>query len=183
MAKGFAVVIAVGHDRAGIVDDISGAVSGAGCNIEESKMAVLGGEFALMMLVSGPSASVDSLAGSLPALGTTLGLRVSCHPTHEPAAEETGRPYLLKAVSLDTPGLVHAVTAVLRRHSINIQDLETQTAPAPWTGAPMFQMSAYLVVGPAVSLASLKEELLQLQQEHDLDLDLKPVFSPETAES
>ncbi len=184
MAKGFAVVTALGHDRPGIVDDISGAVAAAGCNIEESKMAVLGGEFALMMLISGPAASVDSVARSLPGLGEKLGLRVSCHPTHEPRAEK-GRPYLLKAVSLDTPGIVHAVTAVLRRHSINIQDLETQTAPAPWTGAPMFQMSAHLVVGPSVSIGDLKEELLQLQQEHDLDIDLKPVFAQgsETGES
>ncbi len=78
---------------------------------------------------------------------------------------------------MDTPGIVHAVTAVLRRHSINIQDLETETAPAPWTGAPMFQMSAHLVVGPSVSLSTLKKELAVLQQEHDLDIDLKPVFA------
>lgn len=178
MARGFIVLTAVGHDRVGIVDDISGPISSAGCNIEESKMAVLGGEFALMMLVSGPAASVDSVARSLSALGEKLGLRVDCHPTHEPRIEEKGRPYLLKAVSLDTPGIVHAVTAVIRRHSINIEDLETETAPAPWTGAPMFQLSARLVLGPSVSLSGFKEELLRLQKEHDLDIDLKPVFAP-----
>ncbi len=104
MAKGFAVVIAVGPDRPGIVDDISGAVFAAGCNIEESKMAVLGGEFALMMLVSGPAQAVDSVAGSLPGLGDKLGLRVSCRPTHEPRAEEAGRPYLLRRCRWTPPG-------------------------------------------------------------------------------
>ncbi|MGA2613756.1 MAG: ACT domain-containing protein [Spirochaetia bacterium] len=177
MARGFIVLTAVGPDRVGIVDDISGAVSSAGCNIEESKMAVLGGEFALMMLVSGPVAAVDSVARSLPALGERLDLRVGCHPTHEPRLEEKGRPYLLKAVSLDTPGIVHAVTAVIRRHSINIEDLETETAPAPWTGAPMFQLSAHLVLGPSVSISDFKDELLRLQREHDLDIVLKPVFA------
>ena len=185
MATGFVVLTAVGPDRVGIVDDIAAAVSGAGCNIEESKMAVLGGEFALIMLVSGPAASVQSMAASLPALGEKLGLRVVCTPTHEPRAEsasgggeEKGRPYLLTAVSLDTPGIVHSVTAILRSHAINIEDLETETAAAPWTGAPMFRLTAHLVVGPSVSVGGLKAELARLQQEHDLDIVLKPVFAP-----
>ncbi|MGA2641032.1 MAG: ACT domain-containing protein [Spirochaetia bacterium] len=176
MATGFVVLTAVGTDRVGIVDDIAGAVSAAGCNIEESKMAVLGGEFAVIMLVSGPAASVDSMTRSLPALGEKLGLRVGCHPTHEPHPEQKGRPYLLKAVSLDTPGIVHSVTAVLRRHEVNIEDLETETAAAPWTGAPMFRLSAHLVLGPSVSIGSLKQELAHLQQQLDLEIVLKPVF-------
>jgi glycine cleavage system transcriptional repressor len=185
MTTGFVVLTAVGADRVGIVDDISGAVSAAGCNIEESKMAVLGGEFAVIMLVSGPAGSVDSIARSAPALGEKLGLLVGCHPTHEPraksafgGAEEKGRPYLLKAVSLDTPGIVHAVTAVLRRHEVNIEDLETETAAAPWTGAPMFRLTAHLVVGPSVSIGGLKNELAHLQQQLDVDIVLKPVFAP-----
>jgi len=176
MARAFLVLTAVGPDRVGIVDDLAGTVAAAGGNIEESKMAVLGGEFAVIMLVSGPAASVDPLCRSLPSLGEKLGLRVTCQATHEPRAEEKGRPYLLKAVSLDTPGIVHSVTALLRRHAINIEDLETETAPAPWTGAPMFRLSAHLVIGPSVSISGLKEELGRLQQEHDLDVVLKPVF-------
>jgi len=177
MAKGFSVLTAVGPDRVGIVDDLSGAVSGAGANIEESKMAVLGGEFAVIMLISGSDASLQSLCVSLPALGEKLGLRVTCQPTREPRAAENGRPYLLTAICLDTPGIVHSVTALLRRHAINIEDLETETAAAPWTGAPMFRLSAHLVVGPSVSIGTLKEELARLQREHDLDVVLTPVFA------
>lgn len=182
---GFVVLTAVGPDRVGIVDDISGLVAETGCNIEESKMAVLGGEFALMMLVSGTQESVDAVARAAPAFGEKLGLSVGCRSTREPRPERGGRPYLLKAVSLDTPGIVHSVTAVIRRHSINIENLETETVPAPWTGAPMFQLSARLVIGPSVALAGFKEDLLRLQKERDLDVVLKPVFAPgaEAAES
>ncbi|HET6450786.1 MAG TPA: ACT domain-containing protein [Spirochaetia bacterium] len=178
MASGFMVVTAVGPDRVGIVDDLSGAVTSGGCNIEESKMAVLGGEFAVIMLVSGPAASVDSLGDSLVHRGETLGLRVSLQRTRGPRSEEKGRPYLLKAVSLDTPGIVHSVTALLRRYAINIEDLETETAPAPWTGAPMFRLTAHLVIGSTVSVNDVKRELAHLQQQQDLDVSLKPVFGP-----
>jgi glycine cleavage system transcriptional repressor len=177
MARAYAVLTAIGTDRVGIVDDLSGVVAEKGCNIEESKMAVLGGEFAIIMLVSGPAPSVDSLCGSLPGRGEVMGLRVECRKTHEPRAAEQGRPYLLEAVSLDTPGIVHSVTAVLRAHSINIEDLETDTGAAPWTGAPMFRMKAHVIIGPSVSIGGLREELARLQQEHDLDIALKPVFA------
>jgi glycine cleavage system transcriptional repressor len=177
MARAYAVVTAIGTDRVGIVDDLSGVIAGAGCNIEESKMAVLGGEFAVIMLVSGAPASVEPLMRALPAEGAKLSLRIECRPTREPRAGESGRPYLLEAVSLDTPGIVHAVTAVLRRHGINIEELETDTAAAPWTGAPMFRMKAHVIVDPAVSIGRLKEELAHLQDAHDLDIVLKPVFA------
>ena len=140
-------------------------------------MAVLGGEFAVIMLVSGQPDSISTMARSLPGLGEKLGLRIESRPTREPRAGESGRPYLLEAVSLDTPGIVHAVTAVLRGHGINIEDMETDTAAAPWTGAPMFRLKAHLVIGPSVSIAGLKEELSHLQEKHDLDITLKPVFA------
>jgi glycine cleavage system transcriptional repressor len=176
MGQAYAVLTAIGTDRVGIVDDISGAVSASSCNIEESKMAVLGGEFAVIMLVSGAAENVLSLSETLPSLGSRLGLAVQCRPTREPAPTRSGRPYHLEAVSLDTPGIVHAVTAVIRGHGVNIEDLETDTAAAPWTGAPMFRMKAHLVAGPGVSIPRLREDLAKLQERHDLDISLKPVF-------
>lgn len=184
MARAFVVLTAVGPDRVGIVDDLSGAVSDADCNIEESKMAVLGGEFAVIMLVSGPEQPVRRLSASLAGFGRERGLSIECRPTTEPYAADRGRPYLLSAVSLDTPGIVHSVTEVLRRHEVNIEDLQTDTAAAPWTGAPMFRMTAHLILGPGVSAARLKDDLALLQQTHDLDITLSPVFAaiPEAAE-
>ena len=177
MARAYAVLTAVGADRVGIVDDLSGIVAEGKCNIEESKMAVLGGDFAVIMLVSGQPEALDAVCREVPGAGAKLGLHVECRTTRAPRTGEPGQPYLLEAVSLDTPGIVHSVTAVLRGHGINIEDLETDTAAAPWTGAPMFRLKAHVVIGPGVSLARLREELGHLQQAHDLDISLKPVFA------
>jgi glycine cleavage system transcriptional repressor len=176
MAREWSVLTAIGTDRVGIVDDISGAVLEHGCNIEESKMAVLGREFAIIMLVSGPPASVSSLGAKVGDLGGSLGMHIELKRTREPAGMETGRPYLLETSSLDTPGIVHSVTALLRRYGINIEDLETETAAAPWTGAPLFRMRAHLIVPSSISVAQLKDEFTRLQQTQDLDIELKPVF-------
>jgi glycine cleavage system transcriptional repressor len=176
MEKSYAVLTAIGTDRVGIVDDLSGIVVAEKCNIEESKMAVLGGEFAVIMLFSGARDAVERLARTLPTSGERRGLRIECKNTRAPRTAESGRPYLLEAVSLDTPGLVHCVTAVLRKHDINIEDFETDTAPAPWTGAPMFRLKAHIVIAPSVAVARLKEEFAGLQCSQDLDIVLKPMF-------
>ena len=52
MSKVYLVVTAIGHDRRGTVEKITDVVVAHHANIEESKMARLGGEFAVIMLLS-----------------------------------------------------------------------------------------------------------------------------------
>ena len=47
------LISASGRDQPGIVDRVSGAIFDAGANLEDSRMAILGGEFALFVLVGG----------------------------------------------------------------------------------------------------------------------------------
>jgi glycine cleavage system transcriptional repressor len=175
MGKSYAVLSAIGADRVGIVDDISGLVSQSGGNIEESKMAVLGSEFAVMMLVSMDEGALGALASRTAEIELRLGLKIGIVLTREEAAQERGRPYSLETVSLDGQGIVHSVSAVLRRHGINIEDLETRTDRAPLTGAPLFRMKANVVLGQGVSAAALRKDLEELEAEQDLDIVLMPI--------
>ncbi len=175
MGKTYAVLSAIGADRVGIVDDLSGLVSEDGGNIEESKMAVLGSEFTVMMLVSMKSEVLEALIARIPAIEARLSLKIGIQPTHESTAPERGRPYSLETVSLDGKGIVHSVSTVLRKYGINIEDLETRTDRAPLTGAPLFRMKANVVLGPGVAIAALRQELEELQATQDLDILLMPL--------
>jgi glycine cleavage system transcriptional repressor len=175
MGKAYAVFSAIGEDRVGIVDDISGLVSECGGNIEESKMAVLGSEFAVMMLVSMEEAGLEALIARTAETEARLSLKIGVKKTREGGSQERGRPYSLETVSLDGRGIVHSVSAVLRRHGINIEDLETRTEMAPLTGAPLFRMRANVVLGPGVSIGALRRELEELQAAQDLDIILMPL--------
>jgi glycine cleavage system transcriptional repressor len=172
--QAFAVLTAIGPDRVGIVDDLSRLIASLGGNIEESKMAILGGEFAVIMLISMAAPRLEALEGVLANEQKALGLRLELKPTRKPEAKQDGRPYILETVSLDTAGIVLSVTAVLKAHGINIEELETLTQPAPWTGAPMFRMRATIILGPAVSILHLRADLAQLEAERDLDITLRP---------
>ncbi|MCK5262904.1 MAG: glycine cleavage system protein R, partial [Gammaproteobacteria bacterium] len=47
------VITALGADRPGIVDELSNTLLTHQLNIEDSRMSVLGGEFAILLLVTG----------------------------------------------------------------------------------------------------------------------------------
>lgn len=174
-----AVLTATGTDRVGIVDDLSAALLQYGSNIEESRMALLGGEFALIALVSGTSESLGKLLDGLENLQAEVGLSITGKLTTPAAQDNIGRPYVLESVSLDTPGIVHSVTGLLRRNGINIDDLETETSGAPFTGAPMFRMRATVILPPEVRVVAFREDLDRLAVEQDLDLTLRPLSQRE----
>ncbi|MFW5686000.1 MAG: glycine cleavage system protein R [Spirochaetota bacterium] len=175
--KRYAVLTAFGTDRVGIVDELSAALLEEGCNIEESRMSVLGGEFALIVLVSAEQEAVNRVLDGLGRLGGRVGLELSGRATSRQAANPNGRPYQIECVSLDTPGIVHSVTGLLRRFGVSVDELETETTGAPFTGAPMFHMRIMAIVPSDVSVAGLRAELAEVATSQDLDITVRPLIA------
>lgn len=173
MKELFAVLSTVGPDRKGIADDIANIAIEFNCNIEDSKMAVLGGEFAVIMLISGEEEKVKNLISRADEIGKRFDMIISIKETTPPHAVPQGIPYVLESVSMDTPGIVHAITRYLRELSINIEDLETDKSAAPLSGTPMFHMRAFIVVPSSVNLSKFREKLYEIEQEKNLDITLK----------
>ena len=74
-------VTAIGPDRAGVVRDLSQAVTSAGGSIRESRMIALGSEFAVMMLVSGNWHTVTKLQSAFQLLQQQSNLTVTVRET------------------------------------------------------------------------------------------------------
>lgn len=172
-AMEYAVITAIGSDQVGIMDRLAGEVVSLEANIEESRAAILGGEFAVIMLVTGKDGFAGALGPRLREACETMGLSVTVKPTIGPA-QPRGLPYTIESVSLDTPGVVHAITSVLKASNINIEELESGVSAAPLSGSPMFSMRIAFNIMPGAPLASLKEELSRVAAEHDLDIEVRP---------
>lgn len=175
MKNNLAVITAVGSDRIGIVDDFTSFIEEKQANILESRMAVLGGEFAVIMLVSGEKRALSGLIASVEELESRSGLRIEIKPTSPHAPDAQSIPYRLECVSLDSPGLVHSVTRFIRQEGINIEDLQTESSHAPWTGAPLFRMTAQLTVPLSVPVQEIRRGLARLEQEKDLDISFRAI--------
>jgi len=169
------ILTAVGPDQVGLVEKISQFIAQHGCNIEDSKMAVFCGEFALILLISGSSGDLLKVANAYHELGAITGLNIW---VRKPAARRPpvqSLPYRFTASCLDHPGVVHRLSGLLSQLSINIESMETKTYLAPVSGTPIFRMEALLSVPPALNINHLRQQLDEIEREENIDLDLTMV--------
>lgn len=171
----YAVLSTVGPDRKGMADDIANIAIEYKCNIEDSKMSVLGGEFAVIMLISGDEDSIRKLITGAKTLGERFDMKIYIKETSSPQKIQQGIPYALESISMDTPGIVHVLTQYLRELSINIEDLETEKTAAPLSGTPMFHMRAHIIIPSSVNLSDFKDRLYEIEHERNLDIHLQAI--------
>jgi glycine cleavage system transcriptional repressor len=172
--KKYLVISALGKDRPGIVNQLSRAILEAGCNIEDSRMTVLGGEFALMLLVSGVWNAIAKLESQAKVLEAKLELTLVTKAT-EPRATKTAMvPYVVDVVSMDHPGIVSEVAEFFSTRNINIEDLSTWTYAAAHTGTPMFSMNMTISVPAEVNIGQLRDEFTRFCDTLNLDATLEP---------
>src|ERR1044071_1721672 len=72
--KNHLILTAIGPDRVGLVERMSEFIAGFGCNIEDSKMAVFCGEFAVIMLITSANENLVKIANAYRDLETQTGL-------------------------------------------------------------------------------------------------------------
>jgi glycine cleavage system transcriptional repressor len=170
----YIVITAVGPDRPGLVDEISAFLSARKINIEDSRMAVLGGEFAVIMLASGET-EVEELRRDLAELDKATGLSIMIKPTLSPHERKVtpAMPHRLVATSMDHPGIVHEITSVLHRRNINIESMDTHVSNAPRSGAPIFKMRCVINIPVGEKLASVRKEMEKLADRMDIDIEIE----------
>lgn len=171
----YLVITASGEDRVGLVDRLSGRIADSGCNIEESRMAVLGGQFALIMLVAGPWNALSKLEGQLEPLGEQLGLTIVHKRTQKRERTKAAVPYSVEVVAMDHPGIVRNLATFFSRNGINIEELQTNTYPAPHTGTPMFSVIMTVGIQADIHISTLRGDFLDYCDDLNLDATFEPV--------
>ena len=167
------ILIAVGMDQVGLVEKISDFIQQHHCNIEDSKMAVLAGEFAFMVLVSGEPSNVHSLHENKNVLAKETGLDIYMREPGTRKKMQPSIPYRFTASCMDHPGVVHRLSTILSDLGINIESMETETYAAPDSGTPIFRMEAQLSIPPTVNISKLREQLQEIELQENIDIDFR----------
>lgn len=142
------VMSLAGEDRVGIVKDFTAIISSHGANVEESRMAMLGGDFAILARITLQQATdVSSVTKAVEK--TFPDFSVSCRETTAPLEGPLGPKRSLWTMLLespDQPGIVAAVTQALATHGGNVHEIDTETKQAPFASYPLFTMNATFAV-------------------------------------
>jgi glycine cleavage system transcriptional repressor len=168
---------AIGRDRPGIVAGVSGALLHHGANIEDSRMAILGGHFTIMLIVSTPGeADVDALKRDLEEARGRLGLGAL---TLEEVADEHGltRPeasHVVTVYGADHPGIVHSVASAIADMGVNVIDVATHLVEDEGQTS-IYAMMMEVELPEDVSADRLEATLREVADREQLDLSVRAV--------
>lgn len=167
------VITALGTDKPGIVKNLSKNILEDGGNITESHMMVLGGEFAMMLLITGDDTVLNKIKASLDTTGDSLGLTLIAKETQLKAEAQQRLPYQVSVVSMDHPGIVHDISDFLSTRDLNIEEIETTTYPAAHTGTPMFSLDMTISIPASSSIHALRDEFITFCDDLNLDATME----------
>ena len=165
------ILTLTGPDRIGVVEEVTRLLLDQGGNVETSRMARLGGEFAVLMLVAMPA---DRFAGLVSALGVLIekGYKVTTTPAKgaDGEARPGWRPCVIEVQGADHEGIIHEVARHLARQGITIESAESESAPASTSGVPLFSMTARVLVPPGLAGSGWEAGLAEVGGRLNLDV-------------
>jgi glycine cleavage system transcriptional repressor len=161
--KRWFLLSAIGSDRPGLVAELAQLIYDCEANLEDSRMTILGSDFAVILLCSSPATdAADRIAVGAKRLERDHGLTILIR-----SLEKEGRPqvpapgtrlYRLEAVGEDRAGIVAGLCRVLADRGVNITELTTRSVPGPG-GSPHYQLDVSCEVPESLEARVLREAL------------------------
>lgn len=153
------VLTGVGRDRVGIVAELARLLFESGCNLLDSSMTLLRGEFAIIVMLEIPSElSIAQLEQKLREVETQLGMNIHVRELSASELQETDvgeNQFIVSVYGADKPGIVAKVTRALAERSINITDVQTKS-----TGGTS---KLFVMILEVSAPASLRGEAFELE--------------------
>jgi glycine cleavage system transcriptional repressor len=168
---------AIGRDRPGIVADLAELIFEHGCNLEDSSMTILGGEFAVLLLFTGSSDDLERrLSAACKRLEWERRLTVFFRPLDsEPRPYGFGQrrlPWELRATGVDKAGIVARVCRLLADRDVTIREMKTLSRSGPESGTALYTMRIDMGVPESVDTGELRSALDHLAAELRIEISL-----------
>jgi glycine cleavage system transcriptional repressor len=171
----FALTI-VGRDRPGIVAQATEILFNLGCNIADSSCSILGGQFAMILIIAHPTfTSRDSFGAAFQPLedaDLTVALRV-LKPGSEVHPDMEGEICMISVYGADKPGIVYHVAKVLGENRINITDLNTKLVGSEQR--PVYVMMIEAVLPGSISEQDVDTWMGPLREQLKVDISVRTI--------
>ena len=164
----YLIMTVLGADRPGLVRSLADIVTRHGGNWLDSRMARLAGQFAGIVRIECPAATVDDLLRELQTPGVH-GLTVLAAREH--AIESPARRIVrVEVVGNDRPGIVRDLTAAIASAGGNVEELTTGLESAPMSGHPLFRASGEVSIAENADPAELIAAIENLSGDLTVDV-------------
>jgi glycine cleavage system transcriptional repressor len=171
----FALTI-IGRDRPGIVSQVTEILYRLGCNIADSSCSILGGQFAMILIISHPDRTDRESFGDAFAPLEESGLSVflrTLKPGGEKHPKMEGEICMISVYGSDKPGIVYRVTRELGERRVNITDLNTKLVGSE--ERPVYVMMIEALLPPGVSEEEIAGIMNGLKEELQVDISVRSI--------
>jgi glycine cleavage system transcriptional repressor len=172
MPKRFVLTL-TGSDRIGIVELVTESILECSGDVQASRMARLGGEFAMLLLLSIPDSETAHLSDNVEKLSGE-GFKVSLTETEWGVStkRKDWLPYRIKVRGANHEGIIHEISEQLSDQGIHIESVDTNVVPAPMSGAPLFTMDAIVVVPPDLPKHKWQDDMEEAADHLNVELEV-----------
>lgn len=171
----FALTV-VGRDRPGIVAQVTEILFNLGCNIADSSCSILGGQFAMILIIAHPAFTGRESFGDaflpLEEADLTVALRV-LKPGGELHPDLSGEICMISVYGADKPGIVYHVAKILGDRRINITDLNTKLVGSEQR--PVYVMIIEAILPAGVDEQQVDQWMAPLRDQLQIDISVRTI--------
>lgn len=171
----FALTI-IGRDRPGIVSRVTEILYRLGCNIADSSCSILGGQFAMILIISHPEIADKENFGDAFAPLEESGLSVflrTLKPGGEKHPEMRGELCMISVYGSDKPGIVYRVAKELGDRQVNITDLNTKLVGSE--KRPVYVMMIEAMLPEEMTTEDISRIVNRLKDELQVDISVRTI--------
>jgi len=171
----FALTI-IGRDRPGIVSQVTEILFNLGCNIADSSCSILGGQFAMILILAHPDYTDRESFGDaftpLEEAELSVYLR-TLKPGGEIHPKIDGEICMISVYGADKPGIVFRVSKELGDRQINITDLNTKLIGTE--ERPVYVMMLEAILPDGMTSEDVERHMDSLKKELQVDISVRSI--------
>ncbi|RYX85308.1 ACT domain-containing protein [bacterium] len=157
------IITAVGSDRPGMAHAVAQILFDSGCNIEDTTMTRLSGQFAMILAVESPDLTAQELETRLSPLRHLLGLHIDVATAGDSAPSSDAPRYILSAYGPEKTGLLARLTGVLSENGVNVTDVQTRVASGHMVYVMLLELELPMGLDTEILEGELRKALGDMQ--------------------
>jgi len=176
--KKMIILTAVGPDRPGMAHALAQVLAEAGCNLEDTTMTRLAGEFAMILIVTPPHGlSLEQLQAKLAPVEQSHNLFINSReivaatPLSINEEVEALPRFIVSAYGAERSGLLAKLTSVFAVHHVNITDIQSRVTSHGTVYVMLFEVQ--LPIG--LQVETLQSDLENAAHEIGVTVSLRPL--------
>lgn len=167
------VVTSMGSDRPGIVSKFARLASDCDCDIVDSRMALFGNEFTLIMMLSGSWSAISKMETQLPELSVALEMMTVMKRTAKHTAPHYPARLEVTFNGVNKRGTMQKITQFLADQSLDLAAVRSYSEEEKAPEAPIQHVFLGINVPETVVVDALEININQLAHELSLECTIQ----------